>query len=69
MNKHSGTVIKTEVILSKVHSSDEVSLCPGSDVFKTSAGNILFRANIGTGKKNFWKQFLEVFERKKSFMQ
>ena len=60
---------KTEVIISKVHSSDGVSLYPGSDVFKRSAGNMLFRANIGTGKKNFLKQFLESFRAGKSFMQ
>ena len=47
-NKHSGAVIKTDVVMSNVHSGDDVSLCPGSCVFKTFAGNVLFRAIIGT---------------------
>ena len=33
-SKHSGAVINTDVIISKVHSSHDVSLCPGSGVFK-----------------------------------
>ena len=56
-----GTVIKTDVIISKVHSSDDVSLHPGRGTFKMSAGNMLFHAIIGTGKKNFLKQFLQSF--------
>ena len=67
MNKHSGAVIKSNVIISKVHSSDDVSLCPGSGVFNTFAGNVLFRAIIGTGKKKFLKQFLQSFRAKKMF--
>ena len=39
-----------------MHSSDDVSLCPGSGIFETFAGNVLFRAIIGKGKKNFLKQ-------------
>ena len=66
--KHSGAVIKTDVIISKVFSTDDVSLCPGSGVFKTFAGNVLFRAIIGTGKKNFLKQFLQSFRAKKMFL-
>ena len=46
---------------------DDVSLCPGSGVFKTFAGNVLFRAIIGTGKKNFSKQFLQSFRATKCF--
>ena len=49
--------MKTDVIIIKVHSSDGVSLCSGSDIFKTFAGNVLFHAIIGTGKKNFSKVF------------
>ena len=66
-NKHSGAVTKTVVIISNVHSSDGVSLCPGSNVFKTFAGNVLLRAIIGTGKKNFLKHFLQSFRAKKCF--
>ena len=66
-NKHTGAVIKTDVIISKVHSSDDVGLCPGSGVFKTFAGNMLFWVIIGTGKKNFLKQFLENFQTKNMF--
>ena len=36
---------------------DDVSLCPGRDVFKTFADNVSFRAIIDTGKKNFSKHF------------
>ena len=68
-NKHSGPVIKTDVIVSKMHSSDDVSLCPGSGVFKTFAGNVIFCAIIGTGKNNLLKQFLQSFPAKKCFMQ
>ena len=60
-----GTVIKTDFIISKVHSSNDVSLCPGSGIFKTFAGNVLFWAITGTGKKNFLKQFLQSFRAKK----
>ena len=60
-------VIKTDVIISKVQSSDDVSLCPGSGIFKTFAGNVLFRTIIGTGKKNFLKQFLQSFRAKRMF--
>ena len=66
-NKHSGAVTKTDVITSNVHSSDGVSLCPGSDVFKMLAGNMLLCAIIGTGKKNFLKHFLQSFRAKKCF--
>ena len=45
--------IKTDVIISKVHSNDDVSLCPGSGISKTFEGNVLFRAIIGTGKRTF----------------
>ena len=64
-NKHSGAVIKTDVIISNVHINDDVSLCLGSGVFKTFACNVLFRAIIGTGKKNFLKRFLQSFWAKK----
>ena len=67
MNKNSGATIKTDVIISKVHGSDDVSLCPGSGIFKTSAGNVLFRAIIGTDKKKFLKQFRQSFQAKKCF--
>ena len=69
MNKHSGAITKTAIIISKVHISDDDSLCPWSGIFKTFAGNMLFRAIIGTGKKNFLKQFLQSFRAKKCFMQ
>ena len=68
MNMHSRAVIKTDIIISKVHSSDDVSLCPGSGIFKTFAGNVLFCAIIGTGKKNFLKQFLRSFQAKKNVL-
>ena len=55
-NKHSGAVIKTDV-----HSSDDVSLCSGSGIFKTFTGNLLCRAIIGTGIKNFLEPFLQSF--------
>ena len=58
-NKHSGAAIKTDVIISNVHSSDDVSHCPESDIFKTFAGNVLFRAITGTGRKTFLKRFLQ----------
>ena len=51
-----------------MHSSDDVSLCPGSSVFKTFARNMLFHAIIGTGKKNFLKQFLPTFSCKIIFV-
>ena len=38
-----------------------LSLCPGSGVFKTFAGNVPFRAIICAGKKNFSKHFLQGF--------
>ena len=60
-NKHSGAVKKTDVFISNVHCSDDVRLCPGSSVFKTFAGNVLFRsvAIIVTGK-----DFLEAISPK-----
>ena len=61
MNKHSGAIIKADVIISKVPSSDDVRGFPGSGIFKTFAGNVLFCTIIGTGKKNFLKQFLQRF--------
>ena len=64
-NKHSGAVTKTDVIINKMHRSDDVSLCPGSGVFKMFAGNVLFRAIIGTCKKNYLKQFLQSLQAKK----
>ena len=48
---------------------DDVSLCPGSGSFKTFAGNMLFRAIIGTGKNNFLKEFLHRFRATNVFMQ
>ena len=36
---------------------DDISLCHGSSVFKTFAGNMPFHAIVGTGKKNFSKDF------------
>ena len=61
---------KTDVIISKVHSSDDISLCPGNSIFKTFAGDMhSFRAIIVTGKKHFLKQFLQRFRAKKCFMQ
>ena len=60
---------KTDVIISKVHSSDDVSLCPGRGIFKTFTGNVLFRAIICIGKNNFLKQFLQSFRAKKMFYQ
>ena len=67
-NKHSGAVIKTDVIINKVHSIDDISLCPGSGFFKMFAGNVLFRAIIGTGKKNVLKQCLQSFRATKMFL-
>ena len=57
-------VIKIYVIISKVHSCDDISLCSGSSIFKTFAGDMLFGALIGTGKKNFFKHFLQSFRAK-----
>ena len=36
---------------------NEVIICLGSGVFKTFAGNMLFRDVIGTGKNNFSQKF------------
>ena len=55
---------KTDVIISKVHSSNDVGLFPGSSISKMFAGNMLFRAIIGTDKKNFLKQLLQSFKEK-----
>ena len=60
---HSGAAIKTDDIISKVYDDVQLSLCPGSGIFKTFAGNI-----IGTGKKNFLKQFLQSFQAKKMIL-
>ena len=67
MNKHSGAVIKTDVIICKVHSSDDVGLCPGSGVFKMFGGNMLFRAIIGTGKLKFFEAISPKFSSEKMF--
>ena len=40
---------------------DDISLWPGSGVFKTFACNVPFRITIGTGKKNFLKHFLQRY--------
>ena len=66
---HSFVVLRISII-SKVHSSDDVSLCPGSSIFKTFADNVLFRTIIGIGKKNYLVNFSTMFSsEKKSFMQ
>ena len=67
MNKHSGAVINTDVTISYVQSSDDISLCPGSGVFKTFAGNVLFRAIIGTGKKELFETISSKFSSEKCF--
>ena len=64
--KHSGAAIKTDVIISNVHSSDDVSISPGSGIFKTFAGNVRFRAIIGIGKKLF-EAISPKFSSEKSF--
>ena len=46
-----------------------VNLCPGSGIFKIFTGNKLLCAIIGTGKKNFLKQFLRSFQATKCFYQ
>ena len=69
MNKHSGAIIKTDVIISNMHSSNAVSLCLGSGIFKMFSGNMLIRTIIGTGKKNFLKQFLQSSGAKNGFMR
>ena len=51
-----------------MQSSDDISLFPESSVFETFAGNVLFRANVGTDKKNFLKQFLKRFRAKKKVL-
>ena len=50
-----------------MHSSDDVSLCPGSGIFKMFTVNMLFCAIIGTGKKNSLKQFLLSVRAKRCF--
>ena len=65
MSKHAGAVIKIDVIISKVHSSDDVSLCSGSGISETFAGNMLFGAITGTRKRTLISYFSIVYERKK----
>ena len=59
-NKHSGAVIKTDVVISK-GTYFCIFICPGSGIFKTFAGNVLFLAIIDTGKKNILKQLFQSF--------
>ena len=72
--KHSWVITKFDVVMSNVHSSkcnfvtSKLSyFCPWSSVFETFAGNVPFRAIIGTGKKNFSKHFLQNFRVTKCF--
>ena len=72
--KHSGVITKFDVVMSNVHSSkcnfvtSKLSyFCPWSSIFETFAGNVPFRAIIGTGKKNFSKHFLQNFRVTKCF--
>ena len=57
-------VIKTDVIIRKVHCSDN-SLYHGNGIFKTFTGNVILSTIIGTVKNNFLKQFLQSFRAKK----
>ena len=56
-NKCSRAFIKTDVSISKVYSSDDISLCPGSGILKTFVGSVLFPTIIGTGLKQFLQSF------------
>ena len=58
-------VIKTDVIIRKVHCSDNISLYHGNGIFKTFTGNMILSTIIGTVKNNFLKQFLQSFRAKK----
>ena len=46
----------------------DVSLCPGSTVFKTFAGNMPFSANVEYTKKDVFEAFSQRFSSEKMFL-
>ena len=63
----SSSVMRAEENVIMWH-QDDVSLCPGSGIFKTFAGNMLFCAIIGTWKREHFETISPNFSSNKMFL-